>query len=169
MSASTFDPFQDRLSRDIRNDLSASLLACIEERSTGAARVVAERFLAADPAPVYRVYIAERLVRYGRFLEQLEALGPDPLRQAFALWDLGLYFEVHEVLEQAWLRADGEEKTLLQALIRAAGVVIKRECGFWEAAAKMAAKARPVLAAHRDRLAAYTDAEGLLRTLDMEQ
>ena len=55
MSASTFDPFQDRLSRDIRNDLSASLLACIEERSTGAARVVAERFLAAYRAMAQRL------------------------------------------------------------------------------------------------------------------
>ena len=34
------------------------------------------------------------------------------------------------------------------------------------AAEKMAAKARPVLEAHRDRLAAYAGAAALFRTLD---
>ena len=79
-----------------------------------------------------------------------------------------MHFEVHEVLEQAWLRAAGEEKALFQALVRAAGVVIKRECGSVAAAAKMAAKARPVLERHRARLAAYTDVTALFRILDPE-
>ena len=165
MSDQLFDPFNDRLSRDIRNDLSESLLTCLRERRLHAARTVADRYLAGHPAPVYAAYIQDRLERYARFLEQLDEDETDPLRLGFALWDLGLHFEVHEVLEQAWLRAAGEEKALFQALVRAAGVVIKRECGSVAAAAKMAAKARPVLERHRARLAACTDVAALLRML----
>ena len=69
------------------------------------------------------------------------------------LWDLGLHFEVHEILEHAWHRAQGEEKLLLQAMIRAAGVYIKGDYGYFEAAAKLAARALPVLEAHKQRLA----------------
>jgi len=159
------DPFRDRLSRDIRNDLSESLLTCLAQHQLTAAQAVATRYLTNDPAPCYAAYIHDRLNRYTRFLA-LVAGGPaDVVWQGFALWDLGLFFEVHEILEQAWLHSCGAEKTFLQALIRAAGVYIKRECGFYDAAAKMAAKAIPVLAANRHRLAVYTDPERLLTAL----
>ena len=160
-----FDPFRDRLSRDIRNDLSESLLTCLRDGLSTAARAVAERYLASPIEPCHRAYINDRLERYERFLALVRGES-DPLRQGFVLWELGLYFEVHEILEQAWLRAEGTEKELLQALIRAAGVRIKRECGFEAAAAKMAAKALPVLTAHRQRLAAYIDPDPLLSLLE---
>ena len=168
MADPMFDPFNDRLSRDIRNDLSESLLTCLRERRLLPARAVADRYLACHPAPVYAAYIQDRLERYGRFLAGVADDETDPLRLGFALWDLGLHFEVHEVLEQAWLRAAGEDKALFQALIRAAGVMIKRECGLSAAAAKMAAKARPVLERHRARLAACTAVAALLRMLESE-
>jgi len=160
-----FDPFRDRLSRDIRNDLSESLLTCLQEHSLAAAQAVADRYLAGEMAPCHTAYILARLDRYNRFLA-LVAGGPtDVLWKGLVLWDLGLFFEVHEILEHAWLRAAGDEKTFLQALIRAAGVYIKQECGFGDAAAKMAAKALPILEANRHRLAVYTDPERLLSAL----
>lgn len=162
-----FDPFRDRLSRDIRNDLSESLLTCLRDGLSATARAVAERYLTGRLEPCHRDYIANRLERYDRFLALVQGES-DPLRQGFILWELGLYFEVHEILEQAWLRAEGTEKELLQALIRAAGVQIKRECGFEAAAAKMAAKALPVLAAHRQRLAAHIDPAPFLALLQPE-
>ena len=55
---------------------------------------------------------------------------------------VGLHFEVHGRLEPAW-RAEGTKKELFQALIRAAGVQIKRNSGFAAAAAKMAEKPWP--------------------------
>ena len=112
MADQLFDPFNDRLSRDIRNDLSESLLTCLRERRLHPARAVADRYLADHPAPVYAAYIQDRLERYGRFLAGVADDETDPLRLGFALWDLRLHFEVHEVLEQAWLRAAGEEKAL---------------------------------------------------------
>ena len=160
-----FDPFRDRLSRDIRNDLSASLLACLRQKQLVPAQEVANRYLPGNPDSCYANYINDRLDRYGRFLA-LVAEGPaDVVWQGLVLWDLGLFFEVHEIYEQAWLRACGTEKAFLQALIRAAGVYIKREHGFFEAAEKMAAKAVPVLVANTHRLAVYTDPERLLSAL----
>jgi TPP-dependent indolepyruvate ferredoxin oxidoreductase alpha subunit len=66
--------------------------------------------------------------------------------------------------------AGGQPTTAIaiEPLVRAAGVMIKRECGFSAAAAKMAAKARPVLERHRARLAAYTDGAALFRILESE-
>ena len=165
MNPHPFDPFRDRLSRDIRNDLSATLLVCLRSQSLAPAQEVANRFLAGEPGPELEAYIGNRLERYARFLDQL-AQGPaDVVWQGLALWDLGLFFEVHEILEHAWLHAQGTEKAFLQAMIRAAGVYIKGECGFFEAAAKLAAKALPVLEANRERLATYTDPERLLAAL----
>ena len=88
----------------------------------------------------------------------------DLLRRGVVLWDLGLHFEVHERLERAWRRAEGTKKELFQALIRAAGVQIKRECGFAAAAAKMAT-ALAVLVAHHKRLAVHIDLASFLALL----
>lgn len=169
MNPHPFDPFRDRLSRDIRNDLSESLMLCLRQQDLTPARQVADRFLPLDPGPEQVTYIHARLERYARFLEQV-ATGPDDvLWQGLLLWDLGLHFEVHEILEHAWLRAQGTEKTFLQAMIRAAGVYIKGEFGFVEGAAKLAAKALPILAANRERLAAYCDPDRLLTALRSPQ
>jgi hypothetical protein len=165
MNPHPFDPFRDRLSRDIRNDLSASLLDCLHEGTLAPARQIAERYLLAQTGPEYVAYINDRLTRYGQFIAQA-ANGPDDvLWQGLLLWDLGLFFEVHEILEHAWLHAQGEEKALLQAMIRAAGFYIKGEFGFIEGSHKLAGKALPVLEAHRERLACYCDPERLLTAL----
>jgi len=56
---------------------------------------------------------AARVAPVGTGLEQR-------LAQARVLFGARLYFEVHEVLEPAWLAARGEEKRWLQGLIQAA-------------------------------------------------
>ena len=160
-----FDPFRDRLSRDIRNDLSESLMHCLREQRLDPAREVANRYLAANLASCHRVYIDERLIRYAAVLDRLVPQAKDPLWQGLVLWDERLFFEVHEILEHAWLAAAGEEKAFLQAMIRAAGVYIKRENGFSAAAEKIAAKALPILEANRHRLAVYTDPQRLITAL----
>lgn len=165
MNPPLFDPFRNRLSRDIRNDLSASLLDCLHEGSLAPARQIAERYLAAQPDLVHIAYINDRLTRYGQFLAQVSNGPDDVLWKGLLLWDLGLFFEVHEILEHAWLHAQGTEKILLQAMIRAAGFYIKGEFGFIEGSHKLAAKALPVLEAHRERLAGYCDPERLLTAL----
>jgi hypothetical protein len=67
------------------------------ERAARAARALADRPLAAaDPPP------------------------PAGLAEAATLFDAGLYFEAHEVLEPFWLRAEGAEREALQGLIQVA-------------------------------------------------
>lgn len=165
MNRPAFDPFRDRLSRDIRNALSAALPECLQSRSMQPVRQVAAGFLAQHPGPAQQAYIQQRLRDYATFLAQVDDGPADALWQGLVLWDLELFFEVHEILEHAWLRAQGQEKLLLQAMIRAAGVYIKRECGFFAAADKIAARALPVLAAQREQLAAYIDPDRLLAGL----
>lgn len=161
----TFEPFQDRLSRDIRNSLSTAFLeaaACLDLQPV---RRAAAQYLGQAIGECYREYIAERLRRYERALAELH-LGPaGVLWRAAVLWDLHLFFEAHELLEQTWLVATGEKKLIMQAMIRAAGVYIKLEYGYRGAAVKMAARALPVLAAQRNALAPFFDPEPLLDAL----
>ena len=67
----------------------------------------------------------------------LPAKADDYLAIAVILWDLDLFFEVHEILEPPWIKAQGDRKLLLQALIRAAGVYINLELGYTDRAAKI--------------------------------
>lgn len=165
MKKELFDPFEDRLSRDIRNDLSASLSRVIAVQDIAPAREVADRYFRQQCAPVYREYIQARLAGYGKFLDCIRQGAKDAFRQALFLWDQRLFFEVHEVLEHEWLQAEGEEKRVLQGMIRAAGVYIKLESGYRDAALKIAGRALPVLEEHREFLARYFKPEKLYRHL----
>ena len=169
MNNQIFNPFEDRLSRDIRNELSEGLAIAIE---TGNAdkltRIVAE-FRRQPLAACYRDYLEDRYARYLQALAHIQTNITDPIQQGQVLWNLGLFFEVHEVLEHAWYSARGNMKLTLQALIRAAGVYIKREYGFNDAADRIAAKAIPVLAANDDILRTYFKVENLTSALKNSQ
>lgn len=166
MTARRFDPLNDRLSRDIRNDLSAAFAAGLAEHSLAAVETAAAKHRANELAPMYEAYIADRLTRYQQALRIIRADGvEDALTRALVLWDLGLFFEVHEVLEHAWLKAHGAEKEILQAMIRAAGMYIKLAMGQPEAARKMATKAVRALAEHRPQVPAILPLDRLLAAL----
>jgi hypothetical protein len=169
MTEAVFQPFTDRLSRDIRNDLSRSLVTVIHKHTLDPARQIADNYLQAGPALIYCNYINNRLARYQRVLDTLGEQSSNPLFIALVLWDEKLFFEVHEILEHAWLEAEGEEKLFLQAMIRAAGVYIKREAGYPDVALRIGLKALPVLEKNRHRLAPYTDPDRLIQALGDER
>jgi len=160
-----FEPFQDRLSRDIRNALSTSLAEAIAEGRPEPFEREAGRLLADRPAERYRTYITDRLPRYHRALEVISQGINDPFAQGVELWNERLFFEMHEVLEHAWYHAEGNRKLLLQAMIRAAGVYVKLEYGYVRQAEKMAGKAREVLEQSRAALTAYFDPQPLIAAL----
>ncbi len=56
----------------------------------------------------------------GRTLATAELSRADALEAAAALFDAGLFFEVHELLEPHWFRAAGAEREALQGLIQVA-------------------------------------------------
>ncbi|WP_456412909.1 DUF309 domain-containing protein [Oceanithermus profundus] len=65
----------------------------------------------------------------------------DALEQAGRLWREGAYWEVHEVLEPAWLAARGPERDFLHALILAAAALEARRRGHARGARSNLAKA----------------------------
>jgi hypothetical protein len=163
--AAIFEPFRDRLSRDIRNGLSTAFLKAAAVQDPEPFRRVAARYLNEVIEEVYREYIAERIHRYQEAMSRFSKGPTEVLWRAAVLWDLHLFFEAHELLEQAWMHAEGDEKLLLQAMIRAAGVYIKLEYGYREAAAKMAERALPVLTMQRETLSRCFDPAPLLQAL----
>lgn len=165
MTEQIFQPFNDRMSRDIRNDLSESLVAVLKEKSMTPALEVADKYITDDLPLCYSQYIETRVERYRRCLERIIEGKTDPLWLALVLWDEQLFFEVHEVLEHAWLAEKGEEKLFLQAMIRAAGVYIKLDSGYDDAAGRIAAKAIPVLKKNHQRLVQHTAPELLIESL----
>ena len=56
----------------------------------------------------------------GRPLDPPEGTLDSALDAAAVLFDAGLYFEVHELLESYWLRIDGSPRIALQGLIQVA-------------------------------------------------
>lgn len=61
----------------------------------------------------------------------------EKFRQGVRLFNLGLFFDAHEIWEEAWNDAEGHEKRLLQALIQIAVAYLKRDSGIPGGAAKM--------------------------------
>jgi hypothetical protein len=147
-ATNTFDPFSSRACRDIRNELSESLLGAIHDQNMAPVQAVADTYRSMDLQPHIRSYMDDRMRRYRNILSQIPPADPadrDTLPVAALLWDQGLFFEVHEWLEEKWHSSRGAERDLFQALIRAAGTYIHLEVNRLEAARKMAAKAVPAL------------------------
>lgn len=165
MTNQLFNPFEDRLSRNIRNDLSEGLAESVETGNSDKLIQIVESYRQQLLADHYRDYLEDRYSRYEQALKLIRDGITDPIQQGLILWNLGLFFEVHEVLEHVWYSAEGNMKMTLQALIRAAGVYIKREYGFNDSANKIAAKTIPVLEANQDILEAYFKTEKLVSAL----
>ena len=87
------------------------------------------------------------------------------LQQAAILWDLQLYFEMHELLEPVWKDAEGAWRKALQGLIRAAGVKIHAEYNN-RAAVSMSAKALKDLKRFGDMLKGFDKLDAVLAGLE---
>jgi len=161
-----FDPFNNRQCRDVRNALSEHFKTALEQKKMQPVRRAAGFFLS-DPLPAcVKAYIDRRLAAYERVLAEIRDHQLDhPLEIAVAIWDQQLFFETHEYLEQHWMTAEGDEKMLLQAIIRAAGAYVHLEQGNLTGAKRIAAKAVAALEMHQDRLSPFADTRLLLAKL----
>jgi len=164
-TATSFNPFTDRLSRDLRNDLSEAFAKAVESGDPTELEQTLSGYQNRQLTGFYQTYFAERQRRYRHALETIGQEDRSPLARGVVLWNLELFFEVHEVLEHAWYDAEGELKATLQAMIRAAGVYIKRESGLFAAADKIAAKAIPVLERNSALLAPFFSVSPLIAAL----
>ena len=139
-----FDPFKSRLCRNIRNELSESLMKTIHSGNIGSSYTVAEKYMSGAIEPFINNYINNRIMRYKVIVTQIQTANiqvHEAYIIALLLWDQELFFEVHEWLEKKWRISQGAEKIILQALIRAAGTYMNLECGRHVGAKKMASKA----------------------------
>ena len=137
-----FDPFSDRTSRDIRNALSSALVCEMCGTCDAGVETAVRKWLDKADAEPYRSYILDRREHYHRVLI---AIRNDRLRdtryQALALWNAGLFFEMHELLETIWQGTSGDEREALKGLIQAAGAYVHQLRGKPQAARKLAGRA----------------------------
>ncbi len=161
-----FDPFTDRLSRDIRNSLSLGLAEALERNDSEIFRGVIERWRTLASPAACRDYLERRLARYEALWQQIrkDQLS-DPLARVVMAWNLCLYFECHELLEALWHHSRGSRSRALQALIQAAGVYIHLAAGHDSAARKLARKAREGLIRHGRTLGEVGNLDLLLERL----
>jgi len=158
-----FDPFRSRLARDIRNNLAKSFLQALAEKDITVFRRCAAPYLQQDIEPDYARYVTARLVKYEEAAAIIENRRlTEVLPQAAILWELQLYFEMHELLETEWKEAAGDKRRALQGLIRAAGMKIHAENNNEQAAASMGAKALDDLVRYGGALAGFTEREAIV-------
>jgi hypothetical protein len=163
----TFDPFNDRMARDIRNSLSTALVSDLEDGTASAVDRVAGAWMRQELRPSHRDYIRRTLQRYRRVAGQIRSEHiRGPRCQALVLWNAGLFFELHELLETVWRVAGAEARTGLKGLIQAAGVYVHQLRGNAAAAQGLALRARRNLRAGRDHLAFVGDLDRLIQCLE---
>lgn len=161
-----FDPFNNRLCRDVRNAMTESFTSVLVALDIRPARHVAENLLNAVPPATIRTYIERRIAAYEQVLADIIGQRLEhPLAVVVAIWDRQLFFEMHAVLEHYWMKADGDQKRLFQAMIRAAGTYVHLEQGNLAGAKRIAGKAVEGLERFGDHLSAYADPRLLLEKL----
>jgi hypothetical protein len=162
-----FDPFNDRLCRNVRNALSENFKEGMEKRDLQPVRRVAGFFMKDQPPACVAAYIDQRLTAYEAVLTDISSRTlEDPLDIALSLWDHRLFFETHEYLEFWWMAATGDEKRFFQAMIRAAGAYVHLEQGNLTGARRIAGKAIDGLKGCMERLASHANPQLLLDKLE---
>ena len=66
-----FDPFKSRLCRNIRNELSKSLMNAIHSGDIGSPYAVAEKYVSEGAEPFINSYINNRIMRYKAIVAQI--------------------------------------------------------------------------------------------------
>jgi uncharacterized protein len=161
-----FDPFRDRMSRDIRNSLTSAFVSEITGKDPGAVCEITKFWLSITLKPVYLNYIEEMKSRYAQALEMIHGTGCADIRlQAVLLWNSGLFFEMHELLEMLFTKTAGLERIALKGLIQAAGVYVHANRANQTAAKGLALRARNHLMAGKKHLRFITNLDQLIENL----
>ena len=168
MSPVDFDPFNDRLSRDIRNTFSEAFIDALAQMAPSGYQAVAEKWLAEKLAAGYVNYIQDRLHHYDLVLEKIITTRlDDALLQSLALWNKGLFFEFHDHLERIWQQTTGDERQALKGLIKAAGMYIHMEHNRQQAAKSLSIKSLNLIRQYSHCLTFITNIDVLIQRLEM--
>ena len=163
-----FDPFENRLCRDLRNSLGHAFVLSIQKKDMEAFKKVVDKYQPdTRPEPV-RDYIRHREACLKIISEKISTFPKSPEDEiiiSFLLWNLELFFEFHEWLEIKWKSASGRNKKAFQGLILCAvtyeQLLYKRR----RPAEKAATKALLLLNEYRDALPEGFDADLLIQKL----
>ncbi len=166
IAAGKFDPFSDRLSRDIRNTLSEAFIDALSRMEPSAYRDEAGIWRAKNPSEIYLEYIQNRLQSYDQVFKQIKVNQlVDPLLRSLVIWNNGLFFEFHDHLEGIWIQATGDKKQALKGLIKAAGAYIHNEYGRQEAVKSISVKSRNLIRQYSHCLTFITNLDVLIQKL----
>ena len=160
-SPAVFDPFNNRLARDIRNTLSEAFVDALTAMDPSEYRNIAQKWLAGNLDDGYAVHIKDRLERYAQAIEEIDAGGINDAKiRTLVIWNHGLFFEVHDHLERIWQSTSGDERQALKGLIQAAGVYIHLEYNHRRAAERLAIKSA-------DRIQKYAACLSFIENLNL--
>ena len=158
-----FDPFTDRLARDIRNGLSTAFSHALQARDSAQLERSSAKWAQSDLPQAMADYVEDRIQRYRRVLDRIQSENEiDPCRQALLAWNEQLYFEVHEILEEVWQPASGDRRKALQGLILAAGIGEHMRYGHTVAAERLSIRADQLIRQHRPYLNFIENLDDLL-------
>lgn len=160
-----FDPFKIREDRQIRNRLSSALIFSIQQGNP-VYQDVADRLSARHPAIRCRQYLRDRTSRYDRVWESLIQKGFHDIPSQFRwVWNLGLFFECHELLEKEWRTVPHNQRQALKGLIQAAGAYEHMAYGRLGSAERLAGKALDTIAEVIELLTPFVEPRTLLNAL----
>ena len=161
-----FDPFSDRMARNIRNRLSEAFNKALQTRNVQIYEVAANNLMQQYPEEKYQNYIIDRIKRFQIVFEAITQNDLHlTLAQSIILWNHQLFFEMHELLESIWQRASGAEKQALKGLIKAAGVYVHLEADRPQSAKQLAQKATILIETYSNHLTEITNIDELLVSL----
>jgi len=147
----TFNPFEDRLCRDVRNNLAKTFIEAVETCSSNPLRALADHYLEQYPLAHIRAYVCHREVCLNNLLQEIQVSPPvDDDFISVHLWNQQLFFEFHEWLEKQWVAASGSHRKALQALILSAVVYEQLKYSRPLPAEKVALKAVKLFTQHRE-------------------
>lgn len=158
-----FDPYEKRVSRDIRNRLAEDFLEMLKEENLQAFEKKAAALKQTAPDDDHVNFIDRRTHSCIKIFQPGAA--DDPYKTARNLWESGLYYECHEWLEPLWIEAEGGFKKAVQGIIRAAGAHALYEAGRTAPASSSAKKAIDLITTHSAELPVPFDADQLIKSL----
>ena len=166
----SFNPFERRICRKVRNELGAILLAAIPTGDLESITRSAKDVVPADAGSAVKDYVERRLTGYRTVFDAMGSTAGaagNPWQPAVLLWNQGFFFECHEWLEIHWRRSAGPEKKMIQILIWAAGTYSHLEYGRVAEAGKLAARAVDGLNQYRDLVPEPFDVDRLIAGLEV--
>jgi uncharacterized protein len=165
-----FNPFENRLCRDIRNHLGHAFVLAIQAKDVRLFKKLADQYQPDTQSAQVRDYIRHREACLGIIYKEIDSgcINPeDKVTVSILLWNLELFFEFHEWLEIEWKSAFGRNKKAFQALILLAVTYEQLLYGRKLPAKKAATKALLLIKEYGAALPKGLDKDLLIRKLSV--